>query len=74
MKSYTFADGCVIPAGETLASPGAIHLDDKVYPNARTFDGFRFSRMREQGEEGSKYYSVNTSTDFLSFGHGRHAW
>lgn len=75
MKSFTFADGLKISRGESLASPsGAIHMDDSIYPNAHEFDGFRFSKMREAEGESAKHHSVNTSIDFLIFGHGEHAW
>jgi hypothetical protein len=49
-------------------------MDEKTYPNALEFDGFRFSRMREQDGESAKHHSSNTSHDFLYFGHGQHAW
>ena len=53
-----------------------MHLDDAVYADARTFDPFRFVRMREaEGDgEGSKYQYANTSPEYLAFGHERHAW
>ena len=38
------------------------------------FDGFRFARMREAEGEGTKHQYVNTSTEYVSFGHGKHAW
>ena len=75
MKPFTFSDGTSIPAGETLASPTrGIHMDDRIYPNPQEFDGFRFSKMREEEGESAKHHSVNTSIDFLVFGHGEHAW
>ena len=75
MNNYTFADGLTVPKGETLATPArAIHMDNEIYPDAHVFDGFRFSKMREQEGEQAKHHSVNTSTSFLAFGHGLHAW
>lgn len=71
MKPFTFSNGITISAGETVGSPaGAIHMDDSIYENAKEFDAFRFSRMKES----PKMYSVNTGTEFLTFGHGEHAW
>jgi cytochrome P450 len=49
MKPFTFADGQIIPQGEILASPiEAIHMDEKIYEHPELFDGFRFSRKRDQ--------------------------
>jgi len=74
MKPFTFSNGITISAGETVASPaGAIHMDDSIYENATEFDGFRFSRIREMEGESPKIHSVNTGTEFLTFGHGEHA-
>ena len=47
-------------------------MDNALYPNADTYDGFRFSRMRET--DGKTVYATNTSTEFLQFGHGKFAW
>ena len=75
IKPFTFSNGVTVTPGETLASPaGAIHLDDAVYDDAYKFDAFRFSKMRERDGDSAKVHSVNTSTEFLSFGHGEHAW
>ena len=75
MKQYTFADGLKLPQGETIVVPIiGIHMDEKFYDNPFEFDGFRFSKMREQKGESAKHHSVNTSTEFLTFGHGVHAW
>lgn len=51
-----------------------IHRDDTIYENAGEFDGFRFSRMREQDPESGKYNMVSTSLEWLTFGTGQHAW
>jgi cytochrome P450 len=75
LKQYTFADGLKLPQGETIATPVVgVHMDEKFYDNPHEFDGFRFSKMREQKGESAKHHSVNTSTEFLAFGHGIHAW
>jgi cytochrome P450 len=77
MKTYTFSDGVKVPARETLAVPSrAVHLDDNVYKDANVFDGFRFYKLREgEGECPAHSAScVSTSTEYLSFGHGSHAW
>jgi cytochrome P450 len=75
MKPYTFANGITVPKGVTVVTPQGPHqMDDNVYENASEFDGLRFNRAREQNEESARFYTTNTSTDHLIFGHGRHAW
>jgi cytochrome P450 len=74
MKDFGFSDGLVISPGEILAmDQRGVHMNPKLYPCPDDFDGFRFSRMREEGET-SRIYTTNTSTEFLTFGHGKHAW
>jgi cytochrome P450 len=75
VKPFTFSNGVTIPMGVLLATPLLpVHLDETVYENADNFDGFRFSKKREFTGESAKHHSVNTSTEFLTFGHGEHAW
>ena len=75
VQPFTFSNGITVTPGETLAAPvGAIHFDDSVYDDALTFNAFRFSKMREMEGESAKVHSVNTGTEFLTFGHGEHAW
>lgn len=75
MKPYTFADGTTIPKGAILALPiAAIQTDDNFYPKGKEFDGFRFSKLREQKGESAKHHSSNTGAEYLHFGHGQHAW
>ncbi|OCB86528.1 cytochrome P450 [Sanghuangporus baumii] len=75
MRDYTMSDGTFLPAGTFVAANiAAQHSDDAHYPDADKFDGFRFSKMREQSvEESVKHQTVNTASDYLAFGHGRHA-
>ena len=76
MSDLTLPDGTFLPAGSFLAANViGIHRDESYYPGADKFDGFRFSRLREQStEESVKHQMVFTSPDYLAFGHGRHAW
>ena len=68
-------DGTLIPAGTLIAANSyQMHHDDAYYPNADEFDPFRFSRMREIEGEGTKHQFVNTSLEYIPFGHGKHAW
>lgn len=75
MKPHTFADGTTIPKGAIITLPiAAIQTDENFYPNGKEFDGFRFSKIREQQGESAKHHSSHTGTEFLHFGHGQHAW
>ncbi|KAI0828878.1 cytochrome P450 [Trametes gibbosa] len=74
LKDITLHDGTVIPRGaNVVAAADATHHDDSVYADADVFDPFRFSRLREQDGEATKHQFVNTSVDYISFGHGKHA-
>ncbi len=77
-KTFTFADGNVIPAGAKIGAPMLFqHRDPSVYKRPDEFDGFRFSRPKEQGQGAApmgKDSLVSTEVAFQSFGHGRHAW
>ena len=74
MKDFTFSDGTTIPRGSIVTvSALNIHHNDKIYSDALKFDGFRFSKMREDPESTKKVLGmVSSSTDYLAFGHGRH--
>lgn len=80
-------EGIVLPSGHFLPQGSkvgvaalAIHHDEDIYKNARTYDAFRFLRQSGTGEgeprggDGAHVDLVNTSEIFLSFGHGTHAW
>ena len=69
------SDGTLIPAGTLVAANSyRMHYDDAYYPNADEFDPFRFARMREIDGEGTKHQFVNSSLEYIAFGHGKHAW
>lgn len=75
LKPYTLSDGTFLPVGTFVsAASRAIHYDNANYENPEVFDGFRFSNIREEDGEGTKHQMVATGTDYLPFGHGRHAW
>ncbi|TFK79819.1 cytochrome P450 [Polyporus arcularius HHB13444] len=75
VKDVTLSDGTRIPKGTLVAAASVTaHTDDTRYPEPDVFDPFRFARMREGGvEDAVKHQLVNTSVDFLPFGHGKHA-
>lgn len=75
MKDFTFSDGMVVPAGIIIGSPILpLHSRSSALSNANVFDGFRYSRMSEENTGPTKYQMVNTSLDYLAFGHGKHVW
>ena len=57
-----------------------IHYDDAIYPDARHFNPMRFCGnvsidVNDQNDVGKKGPSlVTTSSNFMAFSHGRHAW
>ncbi|KAL2859609.1 cytochrome P450 [Aspergillus pseudodeflectus] len=73
-KDFTFSDGTTVPKGSYVLVPmHAMYLDDSLYPNASTFDAFRWSRLREQPGDENRYQFVTTSPTHINFGHGRDA-
>ena len=81
----TTADGqpLLLPRGTLCVSPeSATHRDPAHYVNPDTFDPWRFADLRAEAAEGSgssatiglKHQFVSTSVDYVSFGHGKHAW
>jgi cytochrome P450 len=77
MRPFTFSNGITIPAGTLVAAAlSAIHTDEEIYPSPDEFDGFRFSKLREQGGDrmGSRHQMGTTSATLMTFGHGRQAW
>ncbi|TDL22830.1 cytochrome P450 [Rickenella mellea] len=74
VEDYTFSDGTYIPKGTLMSvASAATHHDPSVYENANEFHGFRFADLREEDGEGTKHQMVSTSSEYLAFGHGRHA-
>lgn len=74
-KEFRFKDGTVIPEGTRIGVPAvSIHLDSHIYPSPKTFDGFRFSELRKGDVDSAKYSLARTDTEYLTFGHGKHAW
>ncbi|KAM6503673.1 Cytochrome P450 [Amanita muscaria] len=74
LKDFTFSDGTTVPAGGTVMVPfDSVHTDADNYIDAKTFDGFRFEKMRGNDNENLKHQFVSLSVDYVLFGHGRHA-
>ncbi|KAJ7936828.1 cytochrome P450 [Mycena leptocephala] len=82
---FTFSDGKTVPYGSFVTVSTAVHHDVVNYDNADMFDGFRFSRLRQErggliandgaGENPGVFnrHMVSTAPDHIVFGYGRHA-
>ncbi|KAL8419214.1 hypothetical protein RB594_002433 [Gaeumannomyces avenae] len=89
LKPFTLSNGHLIPAGVMIEVPSYPQSrDPEPYPEPETWDGLRFHRMREAGEDfnaksaGRQGSAVdaNAHNQFVSvshrslvFGYGRHA-
>jgi len=74
-KPFTFSNGVTLPVGSGAGIPiSPINQEKSIYNNGNEYDGFRFYRMRQEEGETAKTYCVNTNHNFLTFGHGTHAW
>jgi cytochrome P450 len=76
MKDITLSDGTFVPKGVVIMSVALpMHRDSELYPDATTFDGFRFSDIRAETEsEALKHQTVSLRPEYLLFGYGKHAW
>ncbi|KAF8467577.1 cytochrome P450 [Russula ochroleuca] len=75
LRPFTFSNGVTVPAGTIVSIPAsAAHIDERIFPNADEFDGFRFLKLRESdgGTLSSRYQAVSGSSEHLVFGLGRH--
>lgn len=75
LKDFTFSNGTVLPAGTFLSVASyATHHDEANYAHPNEFDPFRFAQLRDQEGEEIRHQMVSTNSQYLSFGHGKHAW
>jgi len=81
-KPFTFSNGVTIPSGAYVAAHfHATHHDGALWDRPDEFVPFRFVEENPNGGDDAKKGAVTsqgmihtTSTKFLPFGHGRHAW
>ncbi|KZT08765.1 cytochrome P450, partial [Laetiporus sulphureus 93-53] len=74
LQDVTFSDGTFIPAGTFVtAAATSTHYDEENYDEPNVFKPFRFSDMRLTDSEKNKHHYVSTSSDYIGFGHGKHA-
>ena len=75
LKDITLPDGTMIPSGTLIcAASHPTHHDEGIYDAPYTFDPWRFSRVRESADESGRFQLVNTSVNYLPFGHGKLSW
>ncbi|KAG5757035.1 hypothetical protein H9Q72_014432 [Fusarium xylarioides] len=73
LEDTTLPNGMTFKKGKKLAV-GVTHMwSDEYYKGAKTFDPYRFLRMRETPGEEHMAHLVSTSQNHLGFGHGVHA-
>ncbi|KAJ2936146.1 hypothetical protein H1R20_g944, partial [Candolleomyces eurysporus] len=77
VKDFTFSNGLTIPAGYTVAAASSgVHTNPMVYEDPKSFNGFRFFEMRQNGTneyDSLRHQMVSLDSTYLLFGHGRHA-
>ncbi|KAK8100756.1 Cytochrome P450 monooxygenase [Apiospora kogelbergensis] len=73
-KDFRFRDGTTIPKGIRIGVPTvAIHQNAALYPDPDRFDGFRFSKLREESPaDPLRYEASSAGFDYLTFGYGKH--
>ena len=75
LKDFTFSDGTFIPAGVFVSAAATpTHFDEAYYEHPEIFNPWRFSDISDVDGEGRKYEMVSTSAEYVTFGHGKHAW
>ncbi|RXW11636.1 hypothetical protein EST38_g14220 [Candolleomyces aberdarensis] len=77
VKDFTFSNGLTIPVGYTVAAASSgVHTDPTIYEDPNSFNGFRFSEMRQNGTneyDPLRHQMVSLDSSYLLFGHGRNA-
>lgn len=84
-EGVTLPTGEHLPQGTKVGLHAyPVHHDEDIYPNSYAFDPLRFCKSikaDDNGLENASYRSrnktvnlVTTSSTFMAFSHGRHAW
>lgn len=72
LKPFVFSNGQSVPAGTMIACPVlSIHQDEAYYPDPSRFDPWRFTDSKNF--DGPAGRSTSTHSEYLAFGHGKHA-
>ncbi|KAM5535873.1 hypothetical protein V8D89_010491 [Ganoderma adspersum] len=76
VTDVTLSDGTFIPNNTTVAAAAfPTHHDSSVYADPDVLDPLRFTKLGADGDvRGAlKHQTTVTSTEFMPFGHGKHA-
>ncbi|KAF1821485.1 cytochrome P450 [Dissoconium aciculare CBS 342.82] len=73
MKDVTLPDGTVLPKNSDIMVSSHPMWEDTVYPEPEKYDAYRFVKIRETPGKENTGQLTTTESQFLSFGHGRHA-
>lgn len=72
-KPVILSNGDTIPQGAyTMVGIDSMY-NPELFPDPLRFDGYRFSDMRKRPGEENRWQFVTTSSNHLSFGHGKHS-
>lgn len=72
MQDIVLHSGETIPKGAHIACASAeIMRDPEIYPNADTFDGYRYVNLRS--DQKNLHHFVSASIDNMNWGYGPHA-
>ena len=72
-KDIRLSDGLTIPKGANMVVSAHIMNDETIYPEANSYDGFRFYKIRQEPGQENKHQLVMASKDHFGFGYGVHA-
>lgn len=69
LKDTAMPDGQILPRGSKIMVDSTDLWNPAVYPDPQKFDGYRFLRKREAGDNTSQF--VQSGPDYHVFGGGR---
>ena len=78
-EGVTLPSGQHLPQGTWIGVPVVgVHSDENLYPNAASYEPFRFCNRKPGENEGAGQMTstgvVNVTDTFLPFGAGKYAW
>ncbi|KAJ4288118.1 hypothetical protein N0V90_012135 [Kalmusia sp. IMI 367209] len=74
MRDITLSDGTYLPQGISIeVDSSARYHDPAHFENPESFDGLRFSRLREQTKQKGAHQYVASNEDYVFWGQGKHA-
>lgn len=72
-QEIPLSDGTIIPKGASIVVSSHERLNESIYPDANTYNGYRFLNKRDEPGNAHRFQMVTTAPDHLAFGHGIHA-